>query len=227
VVMGPMPEEIEHFKNNIEVTKSYTFGETEIYEGYLNHKDLVLVRSGVGKVNTAMISQYVIDKYNPECIILTGVAGALNTNYEIGDIVIGVDYIQHDLHAIELGFKRGQVPYSSMHIFNADKQLLAILANYVAPEGRVHHGRILSGDQFLTQREVRDYGYLTNELNGDAVEMESGAAAQVCMLNEIRFLTLRVISDKADGNASVDFPKFLPLVAKRSYDVLNYLIPKI
>ena len=193
-------EYIKHLKNpRKNISEKFVF-----YEGEFCEKQVVIIKSGVGKVFAAMTAQKLIDEYDLECIIFTGVAGGLNNKFEIGDIVVGKDCVQHDLNAVELGFSRGTVPYTNLKFFETDIKLFT-LALTAKMQHTIYEGRILTGDQFLTRKDLKENDYLINELKGDAVDMESAAIGQVCILNDLPFLVIRTISDKADNNALINF----------------------
>tara|TARA_R110002096_G_scaffold432976_4_gene650815 strand:+ start:12663 stop:13373 length:711 start_codon:yes stop_codon:yes gene_type:complete len=223
VLIGAMDIEIEEYCKHLTNTRLNKWHGFEFYEGNLGSKEVVVVKSGIGKVFAAMITQKLIDLYSPSHIIFTGVAGALNTNYEIGDVVISKDCIQHDMDVTALGFARGTIPYTNFNYFKADATLLE-LAISTEIDHNLHTGRILTGDQFLSKKELNQYDYLTQELNGDAVEMEGAAVAQVCTINEIPFLIVRTISDKANEEASVNFNNLLPEIAKNSFLIVHHIL---
>jgi len=184
----------------------------------------IVVRCGVGKVFAAMTAQHLIDRYHPRAMVFTGVAGALNPEWEIGDVVVGSELIQHDVDGRALGFERGRLLYTDLKIFRSDPVLVsrAMKASLQGPALR--QGRILTGDQFLSRESIHGRDYLTGELAGDAVEMEGAALAQVCSLNDIPFLVVRTLSDRADGDAVKDFTAFLPVVAQNTLAVLQSLL---
>ena len=222
-IIGALDAEIEEYKHHITEIEQVAWHEFVFYTGLWHGKKVVLVKSGVGKVFAAMITQKVIDTYQPECILFTGVAGGLNTSYEVGDVIIARDCIQHDMDATELGFSRGTIPYTKYRFFESDAALKK-LALATPMEHTLHEGRIVTGDQFLTKKELLAFDYLTKELGGDAVEMEGAAVGQVCTVNQVPFLIIRTISDKADENATLSFTEFLPTVAKNSFHVVSHVL---
>ena len=220
-IIGALDAEISEFINHLEYPVKKISGSFEFYEGIFDGKNIVVVKCGVGKVFAAMTSQKLIDDYNPEYIIFTGVAGAINHDYEIGDVIIANDCVQHDLDATALNIPRGMIPYTSYRFLKTDKRLREIAAS-TPIEHKIHIGRILTGD--LTKKALEEYVYLTRELNGDAVEMEGAAVAQVCTFNKIPFLIIRTISDKADEEAPLNFTKFLPVVTGNSFHIVKYIL---
>jgi 5'-methylthioadenosine/S-adenosylhomocysteine nucleosidase len=178
----------------------------------------------VGKVSAAMVCEKLIDEYHPRAIIFTGVAGALNQDLEIGDIVVSRDCIQHDLDGQALGFARGTIPYTAYRVFVASEQLRKFALSATLGGRKIVEGRILTGDQFLTHKEASNHKYLVEELQGDVIEMEGGAIAQVCTLTKTPFLIVRTVSDKADRTAVADFYTFLPIVAKNSFAIIGTIL---
>lgn len=223
VIIGALDAEIDEYLRSLEKHQKRTWKEFVFHEGQLAGKDVIIVKSGIGKVFAAMTTQKIIDTYNPKNIIFTGVAGGINQNYEIGDVIVAEDLVQHDFDVSELGSPRGAIPNTDYRFFKTDEKLrnLALLSKI---QQTVHKGRILTGDQFLTKKELNEYDYLTGELKGDAVEMEGAAVAQVCVVNGVAFLVIRTISDKANDDASVDFVKFLPEIAKNSFQMVNHIL---
>ncbi len=225
-IIGSMDPEIERYLMSAEVLKDISWNEFTFRRAELFGKETVIVKSGIGKVFAAMVCERLIDEFDPSAIIFTGVAGALNRGLDIGDVVLSKSCIQHDLDAQALGFMRGAIPYTEHRVFEADENLLN-LARQTRLRGRkVIEGRILTGDQFITKKDMKDHKYLTDELKGDAIEMEGGSIAQVCTLNKVPFLIVRTVSDRADGTAVEDFNKFLPVVARNSFNVVKNILLK-
>jgi len=203
-VIGAMNEELEEFHNL--------------------SKNIIVMKSGVGKVNAAMVCQKIIDKHNPAFIISTGVAGALNPTLDIGDVVLSKDCLQHDMDARGLGVTRGTIPYINLRTFRGDQGLINAAMTTLLVNQKIIQGRILTGDQFFTNRQASQYNYLIDELKGDAIDMETAAIGQVCTINEVPFLSVRTISDKADGSAKMNFEKFLPILAKNSFYIVKTIL---
>ncbi len=223
VLLGAMDIEIEEYLKHISSLEEVVWNGFSFYEGILNTQKVVVAKSGVGKVFSAMITQKLIDLYSPTQVIFTGVAGALNPNYKVGDVVISIDCVHHDMDATSLGISRGTIPYTSYRFFEADNKLreLALSAKI---GHRLYEGRILTGDQFITGSKLKNYSYFIDELHGDAIEMEGAAVAQVCTLNSIPFLIVRTISDLANEQASVDFNNLLPEIANNSFLIATHIL---
>ncbi len=219
-----MDPEIDYYLRRSEVTSEKRWNDFTFHEALLHGKKTVIVKSWPGKVFAAMVCEKLIDEFRPEAVICTGVAGALNRDLDIGDVVLSADCMQHDVDVQALGFIRGAIPYTQYRIFKADEKLLTIARRTKLRGKKIIEGRILTGDQFITSREASDHRYLMDEMKGDVIEMEGGSIAQVCTLNKLPFLIVRTVSDKADGRAVEDFNKFLPIVAKNSYQVVKNVL---
>lgn len=226
-IIGAMDEEIQLYKEAMENVSETTKAGITYYTGTFNQKKVVLCKSGVGKVNASICTQILIDQFGVQSVVFTGVAGALNPTLEIGDIVVSTDCQYHDMDVTPLGFKRGEIPFSAKSIFRADDRLiqLAVEAGKGVIEGNIITGRILSGDQFVASRDL--VKLLHEELRGDCTEMEGAAVAHVCDLNEVPFVIVRAMSDKADGSAHINFPEFTVLASKRSFEMVSRMLPKI
>lgn len=227
LIFGAMDAEISEFLSCMQDR------ETQTWNGFLHHrgriagKSVLVSKTGVGKVMAAMVTQHLIDKYQPKMVLFTGLAGSLQPHIEIGDTVIARDLVQHDMEPSGIGFPRGQIPYSDWRFLSVDASLLALAQAYQPKTGRVHLGRVCTGDQFITHAEMESHAYLIDELAGDVVEMEGASVAQVCLINAVPFLVVRTVSDKADGSATINFEEFLPGASLNSLDFVNYLLARI
>ncbi|MBS7808659.1 5'-methylthioadenosine/adenosylhomocysteine nucleosidase [Variovorax sp. PCZ-1] len=188
--------------------------------GLIHKKPVILALAGVGKVAAATTATMLIERHQVQRIIFTGVAGAVATHIQVGDVVLGSSYLQHDMDASPL-FPRFEVPYTGISKFEGNAELITIIlealraintpANSPKPF-KIHEGLIISGDRFVSS--ASEVQTLRNDLpDALCVEMEGAAIAQVCHDYRIPFAAVRSISDKADDNAHVDFPSFVREVA--------------
>jgi len=223
-IMGAMDQEIQLYKNQMDLISETNKAGIVYYEGMLNGKKVVLCKSGVGKVNASVCTQIMIDRFNVDCVIFTGVAGALHPELEIGDIVVSVDSQHHDMDASPLGFAKGEIPFADTSLFKADEKLvkLAVKASEALGEGNTFVGRVLSGDQFIANREIVKQLY--EQMEGTCTEMEGAAVAQVCHMNQVPFVIIRSMSDKADGSAHVNFEEFTNLASQRSFQIVYNML---
>ena len=208
-IIGAMEEEVAQLKEHMQVEEIFTKASMDFYRGTLNGKDVVVVRSGIGKVNAGICTQILADVFQVDAIINTGIAGSLQAEINIGDLVISSDALQHDMDAREFGYARGQIPRMDTLSFPADEKLIKAAeasCRKVNPEISTFVGRVVTGDQFIASRAVKDE--IKSWSEGLCTEMEGAAIAQVAYLNEIPFVILRAISDKADDSATMDYPTF-------------------
>lgn len=208
-IIGAMEEEVAILKEKMsEVTVLEKAG-MEFFKGILGGQQVVIVRSGIGKVNAGICTQILADVFQVNAVINTGIAGSLKAEINIGDIVLSTDTMQHDVDAREFGYEIGQVPRMDTKIFPADKTLRAIalkVCHQVNPEIQVFEGRVASGDQFVADKETKEK--IIANTQAYCTEMEGAAIGQAAYLNGIPYLVIRAISDKADDSAHVDYPTF-------------------
>ncbi|MFP4112427.1 MAG: 5'-methylthioadenosine/adenosylhomocysteine nucleosidase [Candidatus Woesearchaeota archaeon] len=223
-IIGAMDEEINKFIEHSEKIKDIEWNKFVFYHAKLFGKEVVMVKSGVGKVMAAMVTQKLITEFKPKEIIFTGVAGALNKELDLGDVVVSRDCIQHDFDVTALGYPRGAILYTDYKEFPADFDLIKKGLSCKLEKHKIVLGRILTGDQFMTRKDINSHSYLTDELKGDAVEMEGASVAMVCTINKIPYVVVRTISDKADGSAAADFTAFLAVAADNSFHILKTLL---
>ena len=206
-IIGAMDCEIEDIKKEIEDIKEQNYADLKVFTGTINNKIVILAQSGVGKVNAALNTQYVIDTFKPDIIINTGVAGGIADGLDVGDVVIGTYLVQHDFDVTVLGYARGYmctgVEKDKPTKYYCDKNLIKIFQACLEQNmsaKKVHNGIIASGDKFISGKEIKKE---INEYFGAiAVEMEGCAIAQVATRNKIPFIVTRAISDLADGKTA-------------------------
>lgn len=208
-IIGAMEEEVAALKEKMELTGVLKKASMEFYQGTLQGKDVVVVRSGIGKVNAGLCTQILADVFGVTHVINTGIAGSLDARIDIGDIVISTEALQHDMDATQFGYPLGQIPRMETLAFPADEAMGRIAkeaCEKVNPEIQVFMGRVVTGDQFIAGREVKDR--IKENFDGLCTEMEGAAIAQAAWLNQIPFVIIRAISDKADDSAEMDYPTF-------------------
>ncbi|MDR3412778.1 MAG: 5'-methylthioadenosine/adenosylhomocysteine nucleosidase [Formivibrio sp.] len=227
VILGAMDSEISSFLSVMDNAKILHWNGFDHHQGTIEGRAVLVSKSGVGKVMAAMMTQHLIDAYHPLAVLFTGLAGSLQPHIAIGDTLIASDLVQHDMEASGIGFPRGQIPFSDWRFLPADPRLLHLASEFVPYQGKLHLGRICTGDQFISHREMASHAYLADELAGDGVEMEGASVAQVCAINDVPCLVARTISDKADGSAGVNFEEFLPLASHNSLDLVRYMLPQL
>ena len=208
-IIGAMEEEVAALKEAREVQEAAELASMTFYRGVLCGKDVVVVRSGIGKVNAGICAQILVDRFHVDTLINTGIAGSLDARIDIGDMVISTDALHHDMDAVQFGYPAGQVPRMEVLSFPADEELVkkAVQANEKAnPDIHTYTGRVASGDQFIASKEVKEK--IVENFQPLCVEMEGAAIAQAAYLNKVSYVIIRAISDKADNSATMDYPAF-------------------
>ena len=217
-VLAALDEEIEAFRGAHALTPVEEGTPFAAFRFRVGAVHAVLMRTGVGKVFAAMVAQRAIERIRPDCLIVTGIAGSVREGLDLGDVVVSRDCVQHDLDATAMGFDLGQVPYTDYRILRADPRLVELALATPLTGQRVVAGRILTGDQFISDPDDAVRRRLSG-LDGSVVEMEGAAIALVATVNRVPFVIIRSVSDKADAAAPADFGAFLRRAAANSYTV--------
>lgn len=227
-IIGAMELEVTELKAKMNTTNIVKKAGMEFFEGTLNNANVVIVRSGIGKVNAALCVQILADVFQVTHIINTGVAGSLNAKLDIGDILVSKDALHHDMDVTIFGYQLGEVPQMGFREFSADETLISLAmesCRKVNSDINVMKGRVVSGDQFISSKEVKDH--LINDFQGDCAEMEGAAIAHGAYLNQIPFVIIRAISDKADDSAEMDYPTFEKAAAIHSAKLVEDIVQQI
>lgn len=223
-IIGAMDEEVAILKNEIILDRKEDKANMEFYCGKLYNQEVVVVRSGIGKVNSAICAQILIDDFNVDYIINVGIAGGIGIDVNPGDVVIADNLVQHDIDTTVFGDRIGQVPRLSTFDFKCSKDLInkAQKGCSELPQIKSFIGRIVTGDQFIA--DVEKIKWLKNEFDSLACEMEGGSIAQVCFLNNIPFVVIRSISDNANTGAHIDYEKFKYIAVENSTTILRSML---
>lgn len=227
-IIGAMDEEVSRLKEKMDVKKIEKKAGMEFFDGELAGKEVVIVRSGIGKVNAGICTQILVDDFQVEAVINTGVAGSLKNEINIGDIVLSSDSLQHDMDATGFGYEPGVIPRMEQSVFVADNGLVELakkVNEQVNPEIQTFVGRVVSGDQFISDKEKKDY--LVEQFQGYCTEMEGAAIAQTCYVNEIPYLVIRAISDKADNSATMDYGEFEAKAIEHTVKLLTGMMEQL
>lgn len=224
-IIGAMELEVEQLKKEMAVESVIKKAGMDFFEGTLSDVPVVIVRSGIGKVNAALCVQILADVFQVSHVINTGVAGSLNAKLDIGDILISRDALHHDMDTTIFGYQPGEVPQMGFREFRADERMMELAreaCEKVNPDIRVMFGRVVSGDQFISSKEVKER--LIALFQGDCAEMEGASIAHGAYLNGLPFVIIRAISDKADDSAEMDYPTFEAAAAKHSAALVKEMI---
>jgi adenosylhomocysteine nucleosidase len=226
-VIGAMEEEVIILRNQLENKKTEIIANSEFSSGTYGGKDVVLLKSGIGKVNAAMSTTILIERYHPDLIINTGSAGGLNPELNVGDLVISDDVCHHDVDATVFGYAYGQVPQMPA-AYQADERLIQVAEEAARSlEGiQVKKGRIASGDSFMSDPDRVQM--VAEKFPGlQAVEMEAAAIAQVAYQYGLPFVIIRALSDIAGKESDLSFEQFLQTAALNSANLVIEIIRKL
>ncbi len=227
-IIGAMEEEITNILNDMNVIAVKNVLGLDFHLGSLNNSShsIVLVRSGIGKVNAALCAQVLIDLFAVDAVINVGVAGAIDRNIRIGDIVISTDAVQHDFDTSALGDEPGVISRMDTSIFPADAYLIEVAKKVVSDIGfPVYEGRVASGDQFVSDPDVKER--IAKLFNPACCEMEGAAIAHACYLNKVPFVIIRAISDNAEEGNDVNYERFFREAAVTAGRIIKNMIAEI
>jgi len=216
-IIGAMDSEVDHLKGLVEGAQVTERAGMSFVRGTLNGQPVVVVRSGVGKVNAAVCAQVLCGEFAASKVVFTGVAGSLDEHVGVGDLVISTACLQHDMDVTPLGYALGEVPGTGLR-FEADPELAGAVrdaASEVAPQAGVFEGLVVSGDAFVGSADAKER-ISRNFADALCCEMEGAAVAQACVLNGVPFVVVRAISDNADGSADMTYASFEKMAAERS-----------
>ena len=224
-IMGAMEEEITPLLSHFTDIRKTEYANNIYYEVKLNNLDVVIAYSKIGKVFSTLTATTMIQKFNCDTLLFSGVAGGINPKLKIGDLIVASKLTQHDLDITAFGHPNGYVPGGEVFV-NTDDTLKNI-ALEVAKENNINivEGIIATGDQFIANQERKDF--IQNTFNADALEMEGASVAVVCDALNVPCLILRAISDTADIDAGFNFDEFLETSAKNSANFIMKVISKI
>jgi len=233
-IIGAMDIEVDILKSaltppeNETAVKQTSVAGLTFVEGCIDSTSVVVVKSGVGKVNAALCAQRLIMQFGVTHIINTGIAGALAHGLKVLDIVASKDALYHDMDATGFGYKATVIPQMDCSDFKADRSMLdaATMAFSTLKEAEGHElvaGRIASGDQFISSREVKDK--IKRDCNPACVEMEGAAVAHTCWLNDTPFIIIRCMSDMADDGEEATYKFNDKVAATLSAALVRKMLP--
>ena len=226
-IIGAMEIEVAILKEKMTDKTVTTVGRMNFCEGKLAGCDVVIVQCGVGKVHAAMCAQTLCDRFGVTHLVNTGIAGSLDNELDIGDVVVSRDVMQHDFDCFHFGYPMCTIPGLDGVAFPADEKLIAMAfdASEALKPGHTKIGRVATGDQFVASQEMKDR--IIERTGANCTEMEGGAIAQAAYVNGVPFVILRAISDKADHSAEMDYPTFERMAAEHCAAVTEALAKKM
>lgn len=219
-IIGAMESETAAIIRGMEQTQVQTVSGIRFVKGCWCGKEIVVATCGVGKVFAALCTEAMILTYHPECIINTGVAGALDPSLNLLDVVVAEQVVQHDMDTSPLGDPIGMISGINKVELPADQKLIKAFKKAAESVGaKAIGGVVASGDQFIADQQKKNQ--IRERFNASCCEMEGAAIGQVCYVNQVPFAVLRAISDGASEEAVMDFPAFVKKAAKQSINILQ------
>ena len=226
-IIGAMDVEVAILKEKMTEKTVTKVGRMEFFEGKLCSLPVVVCQCGVGKVHAAMCVQTLCIRFGVTHIVNTGVAGSLDAQLDICDVLVSTDAIQHDMDVTHLGYDVGKVPGLDVAAFPADEMLMkyAYEASEALRPGHTRLGRVATGDQFINSKAQKEK--IIADTGAKCTEMEGAAIAQAAYVNGVPFVIIRAISDKADDSADMDYPTFENIAARSCAAVTEALAKKM
>lgn len=229
-VIGAMDEEVALLRAEMKVAEAETHAGILVTKGEFKGTEIVLAQCGIGKVNAAICTQMLINLYNPDALVFSGVAGGLLPNMQVGDLIIASHLIQFDIDLTAFGRRHGELPDSNRMI-QSDPALIEKTADafddaFPGGDGpSLMIGTVVSGDRFV--EDSKTLRWLQREFGALATEMEGAAVGYTCQLNEVPFVVTRGLSDTANESAPDDFKSNLHTVCQHSFRLMERLIPAL
>ena len=227
-IIGAMDLETEQLKALMTIGQKKVVAGITFFDGKLKEQDVIVATCGVGKVNAAVCTQIMISEFGAGVVINTGVSGAIHHSLNVGDLVISTDCLQHDVDCTAFGYSHGMIPRMETSVFPADAALVELayaVSQVQIKDHQVFKGRIVSGDQFVASPDRKDF--IEKVFSAYTTEMEGASIAHVCHLNQVPFVIIRAMSDKADGSAHVNFDEFAVMAAENSNRIVLGMLEKM
>ena len=224
-IMGAMPEEVAPILERLDDVVEVNYAKNKYYKAKYIDIEVVVAYSKIGKVFSTLTASTMLQMFACDILLFTGVAGAVNPDLKIGDLVVASKLAQHDLDITIFGHPHGYVPEGSVYV-EADRDLIALSKMVAAEMGvDVKEGIIATGDQFIASEERKSF--IAETFKADALEMEGASVAVVCDALGVPFFILRSISDSADMDAGFNFEEFVESSAKVSAEFLMKMIDRL
>ena len=224
-IMGAMPEEVAPILERLDDVQEVNYAKNKYYKAKYKNIDVVVAYSKIGKVFSTLTATTMLELFACDVLLFTGVAGAVNPELQIGDLVVASKLAQHDLDITIFGHPHGYVPEGSVYV-EADRDLIALSKMVASEMGvKVKEGIIATGDQFIASEERKNF--IAETFKADALEMEGASVAVVCDALGVPFFILRSISDSADMDAGFNFEEFVESSAKVSAEFLMKMVDRL
>lgn len=232
-ILTALETEVEQFIEKTSIQSIHEWNNYKFILGTFAGQACIIGHTGIGKVQTAVVVSHIIEKYNPLIVFYTGIAGALEENLNIGDVVIARDSMQWDVDLTPFGFEIGELPFSgsiennktvNVRFYKSEQKLLELALKWNPGGFKVKHGRIITGDSFFTTLIQSRKADFVKEIDGSAVDMEGAAAGAACIIGNVPFFLARVISDTVSGNKPKRFKKFMKDSSKKMSDLIETIL---
>lgn len=221
-IITAMEEEFEAVEKLLTDKEVKRIHNVDFYVGKIKDKKCILAKSGVGKVHAARLTQLMIDNFKLDFMINVGTAGAINPNLKIGDVLIGRTVVQHDFDITAFNHSKGYITGVGNDV-KCDSSLIEKLKQIINKMPEVSYnvklGIVATGDIFCTEKYMKDK--IRTKFDADVVDMECGAIAQVCYLEEMPFIVIRTVSDTPNGDNAKTFDENLQLASRRAANILK------
>lgn len=225
-IIGAMDVEVDGLKKNIDNAQTIKIAGIDFIKGTINNTEVVVAKSGVGKVYAAVCTQIMIIKFNPDFILNTGVCGSLTKELKACNVVVGEKVLQYDMDTSPLGDPVGLISGINKIYFDCDDKLGNALLDILESKGINHKkGIIATGDKFINDSAL--VKKLNTDFNAIAGDMESGSIGHVCYINDVPFGIVRSISDSGDENSDVDYAQTVEFAANVTVEVVLELCNRI
>jgi len=229
-LISALDEELARFKEQLEFDQTVRQAGLDFHFGTLGGQRVVLLKCGVGKVNAAVATQVLIDRFGVDSVVFTGLAGGLVPTLKRGDVVVSNFVVQYDIDLTAFGRRHGELSEYS-RLIEADPALVHCAAEAfessfgdTAPGRQVVVGTIATGDSFVSDpQRIR---WLQREFGAVAAEMEGGAVGQVCQMSRVPFVIVRVISDGASTSAAAEFIMFLDEASEVTFRLVGAMLAR-
>jgi adenosylhomocysteine nucleosidase len=221
LILTAMPSELSAVVTAMRDLTTERWGQIDVHAGSIGGSDVLALATGVGKVRASAGAQYAIDRFKPSLVLVLGSAGALDLKLTRGQVIVGGQIVEHDfdMTALAADPSNGRRAWATGTVLS--EQVAAAVARVIGREN-VRIGTVLTGDQVVTDAELRDR--LRHHFGAACIEMEGAAVAAVCNQNEVPFVLVRVVSDSADRFAAQQFIRHLPSVSALSRDLVREVL---
>ena len=226
-IIGAMEQEVAELRSRLAQAKTTSVAGCEFYQGQLAGREVVITRSGIGKVAASVATTLLLERFSPACVINTGSAGGFDPTLHVGDVVISDEVRFHDVDVTAFGYEMGQMAQQPA-AFAADPALIALARECLARQQDIRSavGLICTGDQFMHREDQLSKAVTAFPLM-KACEMEAAAIAQVCHQFQVPFVVVRALSDIAGKEQAQSFEAFLEVAARHSSAMVLAMVERL